>query len=121
MFDRGNKEFIVDMFLSCRKIVEYTRGLSFDEFVKDDKTLDAVVRNLEILGEAVKNLTDDFRKKYSEVEWSLIAKTRDKLIHYYFGIDNETLWKIVKSDIPDLLDKLRNIIQAEGWEGEIED
>jgi len=50
-----------------------------------------------------------------------LQKQEIKLIHYYFGIDNETLWKIVESDIPNLLNKLRNIIQAEGWEGEIED
>ena len=89
--------------------------------MNDDKTMDAVIRNVEILGEAVKNITEDFMGKYHQVEWSEIARTRDKFIHFYFGLDRDTLWKIVTSDIPLLAEKLRDIIITEGWQDELED
>ncbi len=120
MYNRGDKEFVLDMFLSCQKILEYTKGLSFKDFEKDSKTVDAVIRNIEILGEAVKNISQEFRKKHTDVEWNEIARTRDKFIHFYFGIDKEVVWDIVNEDIPVLFEKLRNIIKNEGWEDELE-
>ncbi len=77
MYKRGDKEFVVDMFLACKRIVEYTLDLSFDDFKRDSKTVDAVVRNIEILGEAVKSISKDFRRKYPDIDWSIIARTRD--------------------------------------------
>jgi len=120
MFSRGDKEFVIDMFLSCQKILEYTKGMNFKEFEKDQKTIDAVVRNIEILGEAVKNISQGFREKYINVEWSEIARTRDKLIHFYFGIDKEVIWDIVNVDIPKLFEKLRQILKEENWENELD-
>lgn len=120
MYKRGDKEFVLGMFLSCQKILEYTEGLSFEDFERDSKTIDAVVRNIEILGEAVKNISKEFRNKYPDIDWSIIARTRDRMIHFYFGIDISTLWKIVKEDIPPLFEKLRDIIKKEGWEYELE-
>ncbi|MGC8676833.1 MAG: DUF86 domain-containing protein [Hydrogenobaculum sp.] len=79
MYKRSDKEFILDMFLACKKIVEYTKGLFYERFEEDSKTIDAVIRNIEILGEAVKNISFEFKNKHPEIEWSLIAKTRDKL------------------------------------------
>ncbi len=120
MYRREDKEFILDMYLACEKILEYTKGLSFEGFKKDSKTFDAVVRNIEILGEAVKNLSSELIKKHSNVEWSKIAKTRDKFIHFYFGIDTEVIWKIVELDIPFLFENLKAIIEKEGWKEELE-
>jgi len=120
MYNRGDKEFVIDMFLSCQKILKYTEGMVFEEFENDSRTIDAVVRNIEILGEAVKNISRQFKEKYPEVDWSIIARTRDKLIHFYFGIDIVILWKIVKFNIPVLFKKLENIIKNEGWEDELE-
>jgi uncharacterized protein with HEPN domain len=85
-------------------------------FLKDEKTIDACIRNVEILGEAGKNISLEFKEKYPEIEWSAIARTRDKLIHSYFGVDVEILWKIVKYDIPELKQKLENITYKEGWQ-----
>lgn len=120
MYKRETKEYILDMFLACQKILEYTKNLCFEEFAEDNKTLDAVVRNIEIIGEAVKNVSEKFVKKYQDVEWSKIARTRDKFIHFYFGIDKEVVWDIVYENIPVLFEKLKNIIKGEGWEDEIE-
>ena len=117
--ERGDKEFVLDMFLACQKILEYTQGLSLKDLEKDSKTIDAVVRNIEILGEAVKNISDEFKNRYTDVEWRIIAKTRDKMIHFYFGINTLVLWRIIETDIPELLKKLQNIIEKEGWSDEI--
>ncbi len=116
MYKRGDREFIVDMFLACWKILDYTEDMTFEEFLSDDKTLDAVVRNIEILGEAVKGISKEFREKYQDIEWNKIARTRDKLIHFYFGVNPEITWRIVKMDIPILLEKLGKIIKERGWE-----
>ena len=80
---------------------EFLENTTFEEFINDRKTKDAVVRELEVIGEAVKNLPDDFRDKYPKVPWRKMAGLRDKLIHFYFGIDYEMVWKIVKEDIPE--------------------
>jgi len=83
MYKRGDKEFILDMLNACEKIIKYTENLDFDGFLEDEKTIDACIRNVEILGEAVKNISPEFKEKYPEIEWREIARTRDKLIHSY--------------------------------------
>lgn len=115
MYKRGDKEFILDMLFACQNILEYTEGMDFEMFFKDKKTVDAVLRNIEILGEAVKKISKEFQKKHPEIEWSAIAKTRDKIIHFYFGVDLDIVWKIVVQDIPGLRQKLEKIIENEYW------
>ena len=119
MYKRGDKEFILDMLFACKRIKDYTSGLSFEEFEKDIKTVDAVIRNVEILGEATKNISKSFTEKYKDIEWSYIAKTRDKLIHSYFGVDLEILWEIIYHNIPALTEKLYDIIKKEEWENDL--
>jgi len=119
MYKRRDKEFVMDMFIAVQSIMEYTEAMNFEKFFKDKKTVDAVLRNIEILGEAVKNISKEFQMKYPEIEWKAIAKTRDKLIHFYFGVDVDTVWEIIVQDIPVLNEKLRKIIKNEGWEEEI--
>jgi len=119
MYKRTDKEFILDMYEACRRIREYTKNTDFNKFSASEVIQDAVIRNIEILGEAVKNVSHKLQEKYPEVEWRIIARTRDKLIHFYFGIDIETVWKIITFDIPVLEEKLKNIIKKEGWEEEL--
>ena len=116
MYKRTDREFILDMYIACERILNYTKGMKLEDFVNDQKTIDAVVRNVEILGEAVKNLSAGFKTQFCEIEWNLIAKTRDKLINHYFGLDVEVLWQIVKKDIPALKESLKEIIRKKGWE-----
>lgn len=78
--------------------------------------IDAVARNIEILGEAAKNVSGDLQKKYPEIAWREIARTRDKIIHFYFGVDTEVLWDIIEVDIPVLKTKLEGLLEAESWE-----
>lgn len=118
MYKRTEKEFVFDILIACERILKYTDGMDFETFSKDEKTIDAVVRNIEIIGEAVKNLSREFTEKYQEVEWKEIAKTRDKIIHFYFGVNLSIIWDIVTVDIPELKQKLENIIRQEGWQNE---
>ena len=83
------------------RIKEYIKSLSFEEFLKDLKTQDAVVRNFEIIGEAVKFIPDYFKKKHSQIPWTKIAGIRDRLIHHYFGVNYEIIWTIIKEDLED--------------------
>ncbi len=101
--------YIDDIYSSCNKILAYTKGYNFSQFKKDLKTIDAVIRNLEIIGEAVKSLPTEFRKTHKNIPWKEIAGMRDKITHEYFGIDEEILWATVKNDIPSLLKEISKI------------
>lgn len=116
MFKRGDREYLLDIRLACSNIIEYTAGLDFDAFRSDRKTQDALVRNIEILGEAVKNISDDLKQRYPQVEWREIARTRDKLIHSYFGVDLDIIWEISVSNIPKLEKRIGDILESEGWQ-----
>ena len=94
-------------------VLEYSKGLSFSRFEKDSKIQDAILRRIEIIGEAVKKLPVEITLKYPEVRWSQIAGMRDKLIHQYFGIDLEIVWNVVREDIPELKRKIKKIIGEE--------
>jgi uncharacterized protein with HEPN domain len=107
---RDFKLYLDDIRESAEKVSRYTRGLSFDQFVGDEKTFDAVVRNLEIIGEATKHIPPDVRERYPEVEWRRIAGLRDVVIHEYFGIDDLILWDIIQNHVPRLLDQIRAIL-----------
>jgi hypothetical protein len=105
MSKRGKEDpqfFIEDIFISIERIRSYTSGMTREEFGRDSKTQDAVIRNLEILGEAAKNIPYSFKKKYPEVPWKRIAGMRDKLIHHYFGVSLDIVWATVTDDIPEI-------------------
>ncbi len=113
MFKRGDREHLEDMLIACQNIAEYLIGFDYDAFLSDRKTQDAVLRNIEILGEAVKNISKDIKTKYPEIGWRDIARTRDKLIHSYFGVDIDIVWDICFHDIPRLEKQLMEVLKKE--------
>jgi len=98
---------------SAKAIMEYVKGLSLKEFRKDRKTCSAVVREFEIIGEAVGKLPDDLKRKHPEVEWQDMKDFRNLLVHEYFGIDFEIVWKIVQDDLPTLIDVVAGQLKKE--------
>lgn len=108
---RSIRLYLEDILASGAKVRRYTEGMSFEEFLADDRTFDAVIRNLQIIGEAVKNVPSDLRERYPQVEWRKIAGLRDILAHVYFSLENETLWDIVQNKVPPLLELVQQIIQ----------
>ena len=95
--------YIEDIKESCDRIIKYVAGLSREEFFSEQKTYDAVVRNLTVIGEAVKNLPDELRDELSEVEWTKIARFRDITVHRYWTLDETIIWDIVQNKVPELL------------------
>jgi len=98
--------YLADMIDFGEKIIAYTLGLDQDAFVMSGLNYDATVRNLELLGEAATHIPNEIRQSNPQVPWRLIIATRNRLIHGYLGIDNDTLWSIIRSDIPGLLPQL---------------
>jgi len=94
------------------KIEEFTKDMDFDEFVEDDRTSSAVVRKLEIIGEASKNIPEFIKDRYGEIPWKDMARMRDKIIHFYFGVDYEIVWKVIKERLPKIKQSIKEILEA---------
>ena len=107
---RDYRTYLEDILEAINKIERYTDKLSFNDFKNNELIVDGVVRNLEIIGEAVKKVPDEIRMKYSDIEWSKIAGIRDILIHAYFIVDIEILWDVVKNKLPALKSEISHII-----------
>jgi len=99
---RAHDLYLKDILDAIRKIENYTENLTYEEFLKDELRQDGVVKNLEVIGEAVKNIPDDLRGKKPHVEWKKIAGLRDILTHEYFGINLEIVWDVIWNKIPGL-------------------
>ena len=100
--------FIEHILLCIDKIREYTKNLTAQEFCNNELIQDAVIRNIEIIGEATKKISANLKSQYREIPWKEMSGMRDKLIHDYFGVDVEVVWKSVKEDIP----YLKSLIQS---------
>lgn len=110
MSKRDTLLLLEDMLQSAQKIKRYVTSLDFDSFMSDDKTMDAVVRNFEIIGEAANRVDPDFRDSNPEIEWKRIRGFRNRIVHEYFGIDYEIVWQIIEEYLDELIDWLNTKI-----------
>jgi len=102
MISRDYKLFIEDIFDSIEKIERYFEGMDFDSFTADGKTVDAVIRNIEIIGEAAKNIPVVIRDEYPEIPWGRLVGLRNIVSHAYFGIDLKIIWQIITKNLPEI-------------------
>jgi uncharacterized protein with HEPN domain len=113
MSERADADFLRDIREAVRRIRMYTDATTYDRFLADFKTQDAVIRNLEIMGEAAKSLSPGLRGKYPDVPWKGMAGVRDRLIHHYFGVNLDIVWNIVEAELPALETQVEAILQQE--------
>lgn len=111
---RDYRDYLQDIVDSIKDIEDFTQGMSFEDFSRDKKTINAVIRSLEVIGEATKNVPNSIRERYPSIPWKKMAGMRDKMIHEYFGVDLEILWKTIKKDIPPLKKLIQDVLKDLG-------
>ncbi|RLF78916.1 hypothetical protein DRN32_06000 [Thermococci archaeon] len=111
MSKRDYRLFLQDILESIERIEEYTEGYDFETFTKDRKTVDAVLRNLEIIGEAAKHIPENIRMQHPEIPWKRVIGLRNVVIHHYFGVDLSIVWVIIKKQLPELKDAVISLLE----------
>jgi len=109
MSKRTDREFLSDIREAIHQITAYVSGMTYESFLDDRKTQDAVIRNLEILGEATKNLSEQLCAKYPGIPWKSMTGTRDRLIHHYFGVNLDIVWQIITLELPQVALQLESV------------
>jgi uncharacterized protein with HEPN domain len=110
MSDRDPKLLLGDILDSARKIFKYTENLTYEEFTTDSKTIDAVIRNFEIIGEASNRLPQGFKEENTQIDWFRIRGFRNRIVHQYFGIDYELIWSLRDTHLQNLILEIQNIL-----------
>lgn len=109
MNEKDDLAFIEHILESINAIEEFSKNMNREELASNRMKQSAIVREIEIIGEAVKNVSEETKKKHKEIQWKEIAGTRDKMIHHYFGVDLDIVWRIIKDDIPTLKEQILKI------------
>lgn len=107
---RRDADYLDDIAEAMRRIIAYTDGLTYEGFLGDAKTQDAVIRNLQVLGEAVKHLSPAIRKVHPSLPWKEMAAIRDRLVHHYFGIRYAVIWAVARQELPALLPQIEALL-----------
>ena len=104
---------ITDILDSIKKIQNYVNQMEFDDFQKDGKTIDAVIRNFIVIGEAARNIPDEISAKYPNIPWRVMGDMRNFAVHEYWGVELSTIWKTIRDDLPPLVPSLNRVIDSE--------
>jgi len=107
------EDYLEDILKECDYLLDRSKNLTYEKFIRDEDLKRAFIRSLEIIGEATKKIPQETRMKYPDIPWRNIAGMRDKLIHEYFGISYEIVWETIKEDIPFLKQKIEEIMKKE--------
>ena len=110
--DRSDKLYLEDLLTAMNRIAEYIEGHNFNQFKQDYRTVDAIIRNFEIIGEASKNVSDVIKTQYPEIPWNEMYYLRNRVMHEYFGIDYEIIWDIAKNHLPENLKQISDILKS---------
>ena len=104
-------DYIADILNAVREVEEFTEGMNFKTFLTDKKTINAVIRSLEVMGEATKHIPEDVREQYPDIPWKRMAGIRDKLIHEYSGVDLEIIWSVIKEELPPIEPLIEKVLK----------
>jgi uncharacterized protein with HEPN domain len=115
MSKRSPQLLLEDIIESANKIIAYTDGLSYEQFLADGKTVDAVVRNFEIIGEAANRLPEEIRDQYANIDWHRIRGFRNRIVHDYMGIDYKIVWLIKENFLQTMIAEITNILPGAGY------
>ena len=107
---RSMAMYLRDIIEAIDDIESFVKGMTFDAFKRDKKTFAACVRNIEIMGEAVKNLPEDLKDEHDDVPWREVAGMRDKVVHAYFGVSHEIVWKTIHTRFPEFRERIKGIL-----------
>jgi uncharacterized protein with HEPN domain len=113
MPDRDWRFRVQDILESMEKILSYTAGMTFEEFKRDDKTVDAVIRKFTVIGEAARHIPKQIEDRHPDLPWNEMRGMRHILVHEYFGVSLPTVWHTIQNDLPPLLPKLRAVLNVE--------
>ena len=104
--------YVQDMVEFAEKVLSYTKGIDQETFLADGRTYDAALRNIELIGEASSHVPGHVREAHAEIEWRRIVAIRNRVAHAYLGIDDDVVWDVIQTDVPDLLPKLRSLLKS---------
>jgi len=111
---REYKDYMADIWEAINSIEKFTVGLTFEDFLRDERTLLAVIRKLEIIGEAARKIPEKVKKNYTQIPWEYMTGMRNKLIHEYFGVNTEVVWKTIKENLPEVKEELKKVLKEMG-------
>ena len=116
MSSRADADFVNDIREAIRRISSYLGDMSYEAFARDTKTQDAVIRNVEIIGEAAKGVSEELRVENPHIPWKSMAGMRDRLIHHYFGANLDVVWQVASTELPELAPELAHVAEEDTTE-----
>lgn len=116
MSKRSDRLLLADIAEAVTKILRYTHGYTQAQFDADDRTVDAVVRNFEIIGEAANHISEELKDEFQEMDWFKLRGFRNRIVHHYFGIDYGIIWQLIELQIPQMEKQIGAILKNKGWE-----